>query len=145
MPTWQWSYPYDDTDSATVLFDGSPASALCHWRVPLVDVPEPRQVYVRTLDGGARCYELGAAGRTIELAFDGLPEGSDATATQLYGFKGIVEFLEGSAEFGLNTFGLYDHDGISEREVRYMGGIEMSRRGAGGTYSGIIRLAKELC
>ena len=144
MPQWQWSYPYDDTDTATVLFDAAPADALCHWRVPLVDVPAPRQIYTRTLDGGVRCYELGAPGRTIELAFSGLPEGSDGTAAQLYGYKGIVKFLEDSAGFGLNTFGLFDHDGASELEVRYLGGIESFRRGAGGSYSGVIHLVKEL-
>ena len=143
MPSWQWSYPYNDTDSGTVLFEASPASALCHWRVPLSDVPEPRQVYARTLDGGVRCYELGDEGRTIELSFDGLPEGSDSVATELWGYLGIKKFLTDHVSFGMKTFGFYDHAGSAEVELRYLGGIETFKRGVGGVYSGTIRLAKE--
>ena len=143
MPTWQWSYPYDSADTATVHFGASPADALCHWRTPLIDAPQVRQIYVRTLDGGVRCYESGGHGRVIELTFDGLPEGSAASATALWGYRGLKEFLTTHTGFGLRTFGLFDHEGLEELEVRYFGGVESFRRHTGGVYSGAIRLAEE--
>jgi hypothetical protein len=141
MASWQWSYPFSLADTATVLFDISPANAAYHWRGPVVDSPEPRQVEVRTFDGGTRAYEIGKEGRVIELSFENLPVGDDSTATQLRGYAGIVKFLRDSCGWSLRTFGHYDQDGSTELEVRYAGGIESFRRNADGTYSGTIRLS----
>ena len=144
MPSWQWSYPYSGTDTATALFDASPASALCHWRAPFRDTPIPRQLLVETLDGGVRSYRVGQAGRIIQLEFDGLPEGSDTTAIQLWGYLGLLAFLEDSTDFSQDTFGFYDHtDTPSEVEVRYVGGSE-SFVLSQGRYSGQIVLREEL-
>jgi hypothetical protein len=140
MASWQWSYPNSLADTATVLFDASPANAAYHWRAPVVDNLEPRQVEVRTFDGGTRAYEIGEEGRVIELAFENLPAGDDSTVTQLRGYRGIVKFLRDSCGWGLRTFGYYDQDGSAEMEVRYTGGIESFCRNADGTYTGTIRL-----
>ena len=144
MPAWQWSYPYNTADTATVHFDGSPADALCHWRAPHSDVPAPRQITVETADGGIRSYKMGNAGRLIVLRFIQLPPGSDASATQLHGYLGLLSFLEDHIDFGQRTFGFYDHTaGATELEVRYLNGIETFVLNQG-RYDGQIVLRKEL-
>ena len=143
MPSWQWSYQYGEADTATVLFNASPASGICRWRAPLRDNPEPRQVQVRHVDGSVVTYTVGAAGRLIVLRFENMPAGSAAVATQLWGHAGITEFLATHARHGENTFGYYDDLGSAEVEVRYLGGFEswqMSR----GLWSGTISLSAEV-
>jgi len=143
MPSWQWSYPFNDTDTGTVLFDAAPADALCHWRPPHMDVPVPRQRYTRTGDGRVRNYEIGTAGRRIVLQFSGLPVGDDGTATSLWGMDGIKEFLLTHAEYGQKTFGFYDDAGSAELEVRYVGGIDRFVL-ENGVYRGAIELEEEV-
>ena len=144
MPSWQWSYPYNATDTATVLFDGAPASALYRWRAPYLDAPVPRQVLVETADGAVRNYKLSQAGGLLVLRFAGLPGGSDGTATGLYGYLGLLRFLEEFTDFGQKTFGFYDHSpGATEREVRYVRGVETFALSLG-RYTGQIVLRKEL-
>jgi len=144
MPSWQWSYPYNATDTATVLFDAAPADALYRWRAPHQDVPLPRQVLVETGDGGVRNYEVGTAGRLIVLRFAGLPPGSDATATQLYGYLGMLRFLEEFTDFGQHPFGFFDHTGgATELQMRYLRGIETFTL-AQGRYTGQVVLRKEM-
>lgn len=144
MPSWQWSYPYNSADTATVLFDASPADSCCHWRAPHRDSPQPRDVLVETLDGGVRSYRLGSAGRLIVLRFVDLPSGSASVATQLWGYTGMLEFLENHAQFGESTFGYFDHaTSPTELEVRYAGGIDgftVSR----GLWEGEIVLREEI-
>jgi len=139
MATWQWSYPYDDTDTATVVFNASPASAIYRWRGPNRDNPVPRQSVVRHVDGSTRAYTIGTAGRVFVCRFVNLPEGSAETATEMYGKLGIEEFLETHTEFGRRTFGFWDHAGTSEIEVRYDGGFEDWQQERGGRWSGNIR------
>ena len=144
MPSWQWSYPYNGSDTATVLFDAAPASALYRWRAPHQDVPVPRQVLVETGDGGVRNYKVGQAGQLIVLRFVGLPSGSNTTSTELYGYLGLLRFLEEFTDFGQNTFGLFDHSpSATERHVRYVRGIETFTLSLE-RYSGQIVLRKEL-
>ncbi len=144
MPSWQWSYPYNAADTATVHFDASPADTLYHWRAPHRDTPVPRHTVVQTADGGIRSYKLGNAGRLIVLRFIQLPAGSDASATQLYGYLGLLSFLEDHLDFSQETFGFYDHTvGAAEIEVRYMSGIETFVLNQG-RYDGQVVLRKEL-
>ena len=144
MPSWQWSYPYNATDTATVHFDAAPADALCHWRAPHRDVPVPRRTLVQTADGGVRSYKMGNAGRLIVLRFVQLPAGSDANAVQLYGYLGLLCFLEDHVDFGQSPFGFYDHIAeATECEVRYVRGIETFVLNQG-RYDGQIVLQKEL-
>ena len=143
MPSWQWSYPYNDTDTGTVLFNSSPASAICRWRAPLRDNPEPRQVLPRHVDGSRVAYTIGEAGRLIVLRFVNMPDGSDSVATQLWGHDGIKEFLDTHSLYGENTFGFHDDLGSAEVEVRYVGGIE-SWQMVRGVWTGQITLSKEI-
>jgi len=144
MTAWQWSYPFDSTDLATVVFDVAPANALCHWRAPHVDAPQPRYALVETVDGGIRSYRVGDAGRNIVLRFVGLPVGDDTSDTTLWGYNGILRFLETFCEFSGKPFGFYDHTGTSaELRVRYIGGIETFRR-TRDQYDGEIVLRQEV-
>ena len=144
MPSWQWSYPYGGTDTATVLFDAAPADAVYHWRAPHQDVPQPRQVFVETADGGMRVYTLAQVGRLIVLRFAGLPEGSDADDLALYGWRGMLKFLEAFTNFGGDTFGFYGHESDAEEvEVRCVRGIETFLL-AQGRYDGQIVLREEV-
>jgi hypothetical protein len=144
MPSWQWSYPYNASDTATVLFDATPANALYRWRAPHQDVSLPRQVLVETAEGGVRNYKVGQAGRLTVLRFVSLPPGSDVTATQLYGYLGLLRFLRDFTDFGQKTFGFYDHTpGATEREVRYVRGVETFTL-TQGCYVGQIVLRGEL-
>lgn len=140
MPSWQFSYPYNAADTGTVLFDGSPADSSYRWDVPLRDNPQPKQSRVRTADGSVTVYDHGVAPRVIRLRFRGLPEGNAGTATELRGYLGLKAFLETHTDFGLASFGYYDHAGSAELEVRYAGGIESFERGVGGYYGGEIVL-----
>lgn len=143
-PTYQWSYPYGATDTATVFFKGTPASAKCVWRPPGVSQPVPRQVYTRAVDGSVRVYETGIAGRVITLNFVDLPAGSSASDVALWGGEGVLRFLDGVVGYGMKTFGLWLENGEDEVEVRYLGGYEGWRKGNAGLWTGSIRLAEEV-
>lgn len=143
MATFQWSYPYNDTDTHTCFFSGSPADATYQWRPPYTDAPAPRQTRVQTQDGGIRVYNLGTAPRLFTLTWSTLQEGSASTETEYRGYLGIKAFLAVTG-WGEETFGYYDHAGTSEIEVRYVSGIESFRRVGGGRYEGTITLREEL-
>jgi hypothetical protein len=144
MPSWQWSYPFDDNDEATLLFDAAPANALHHWMPPYGGTPAPRQTLVETADGGIRVYTTGPAGGAIELQFTGLPTGDCTNASALTGFAGLVRFLAESTGYSARSFGFYDQSPDAEEvEVRYMGGIETFQQDRG-RWSGTIRLRKEI-
>lgn len=144
MAAWQWSYPFNSTDLATVHFDAAPANALCHWRAPHVDVPEPRYALVETVDGGIRSYRVGDAGRRIVLRFVGLPLGDDTLDAALWGYSGMLRFLEVFTGFSGKSFGFFDHIGTStEVRVRYVGGIETFRR-TRDQYDGELVLRQEV-
>lgn len=143
MPSWQWSYPYNAADTHTVVFSASPASPEYQWRPPLADIVAPRQVSVEALDGGVRTYDLATPGRLMTLVFNSIADGSQASATALYGYLGITYFLLNGPVYGKLTFGFYDHAGSAELQVRYVSGLETFRLTAG-RYSGQITLRKEL-
>ena len=142
MATWQWSYPYNAADSATVMFSGTPASPICQWRAPLLDAPQPRQVRMRTGNGAEYVYTVSPAGRLVVLRFNALPEGAATPATALWGYLGMKYFLETIVDFGRLSFGFYDHVGTAEVEMRYAGGIEAFEQIEASLYRGSIRLEK---
>ena len=143
MAAWEWTYPYSGS-TAVVSFNSSPGSPTDQWRMD-IDNPAPNQVSTRTLNHGVRVYELGTAGRIITLTFSGnLQLGASATASAMYGYLGVVEFLKTHTEYGIKTFGFLDPEGGAEIEVRYLGGVESFQRNKGGRYAGTIRLSEEI-
>jgi len=143
MATWQWSFPYNGS-TAVVKFDAASADDTYHWRVPYQANEQPNQVYVETLDGGVRVYDLGSAPKLFVLQWGGIPEGSSSSATDMYGYLGIQEFLKTHTVWGKTAFGFEDHVGASEVKVRYVSGFQQFSRNAAGFYSGTIVLREEL-
>lgn len=144
MAAWQWSYPFDSVDIATVFFDVAPANALCNWRAPHHDIIVPHAALVETIDGNVRSYRVGDSRRHIVLHFTGLPMGNDTVNTALWGFLGITRFLTLFTHFSSKPFAFYDHTGTSVAlHVRYIGGIESFRR-TRDHFEGDIHLRQEV-
>lgn len=144
MPTAQWSYPYNDPDTHTCMFYGTPASPSFLWDAPHQDTPLIRHTRVETEDGSQFVYQMGSDSRIIVCRWSLLPAGSAATPTSLYGYLGLVEFLSSGPDYGAGTFGFYDETGAAEIEVRYISGIETFRKLVGSYRTGEIVLRKEV-
>ena len=128
--SWEWRYPYNAAMTRAVGFaiedQGSLSSDDSHnWRPPLADQEISGDAVQQTVDGQSRAYRTRQTGRRIELLFESFPEGSAASATDLYGRAGVRDFLINGCNFSQEFFEFYPDTPEAEPgvKVRYIGGF----------------------